>query len=192
MICEKILGKIQDAEFAGKKVDYVDFPWDEAFKRLHRKKTRAGVDIGINLDDSVLVRGLNQDDVLAVEGDTVIAVNIETTTPIASVNAKPLTTLVPKKYKITQVKIVVMFESKILVKALSKPELIAVNKFLPAFNSSLVLSKIRIFASTAIPTDNTKPAIPASVRVTGIALNKANNIKPYTINAMSAIKPGNR
>lgn len=77
MICEKILGKIQDAEFAGKKVDYVDFPWDEAFKRLHRKKTRAGVDIGINLDDSVLVRGLNQDDVLAVEGDTVIAVNIE-------------------------------------------------------------------------------------------------------------------
>ena len=74
MICEKILGKIQDPEFAGKKVDYVDFPWDEAFKRLHRKKTRAGVDIGINLDDSVLVRGLNQDDVLAVEGDTEITV----------------------------------------------------------------------------------------------------------------------
>ena len=64
---------------------------------------------------------------------TVIAVNIETITPSASVNAKPLTTLVPKKYKITQVRTVVIFESKILVNALSNPELIAVNKFLPAF-----------------------------------------------------------
>lgn len=77
MICEKILGKIQDEQFAGKNVDYVDFQWDEAFKRLHRKKSRAGLDVGINMDDSVLVRGLNQDDVLAVVDDTVIAVNIE-------------------------------------------------------------------------------------------------------------------
>ena len=77
MICEQILGKAQDDEFAGKKIDYVDFQWDEAFKRLHRKVSRGGIDVGINLDDSVLTRGLNQDDVLAVDGDMVIAVNIE-------------------------------------------------------------------------------------------------------------------
>lgn len=79
MICEKILGKVQDPEFAGKEVDYVDFQWDEAFKRLHRKTSRGGVDVGINMDDSVLTRGLLQDDVLAVEGDSVIAVNLEET-----------------------------------------------------------------------------------------------------------------
>ena len=77
MICEKILGKLSDDEFAGKNVDYVDFQWDEAFKKLHRKTSRGGVDVGINMDDTVLTRGLLQDDVLAVEGDTVIAVNVE-------------------------------------------------------------------------------------------------------------------
>lgn len=76
MICEKLLGKVQDAEFAGKNIDYVDFQWDEAFKRLHRKMSRGGIDIGINLDDYILTRGLNQDDVLAVEGDTILVVNI--------------------------------------------------------------------------------------------------------------------
>ena len=83
-----------------------------------------------------------------------------------------------------------MFESKILVKALSKPELIAVNNVRPAFNSSFVLSKIKIFASTAIPILRIKPAIPASVNVIGIALNSANKKIPYIINATSAIKPG--
>ena len=77
MICEKLLGKIQDSEFSNKKVDYVDFDWDEAFKRLHRKTSREGVDIGINLDDSILTRGLTQADVLAVEGDYVLAVNFK-------------------------------------------------------------------------------------------------------------------
>lgn len=76
MICEKILGKISDREFTGKKVDYVDIFWDEAFKKLHRKTSEGGVEIGIRLDDSVLTRGLNQGDVLAAEGDTVFAVRI--------------------------------------------------------------------------------------------------------------------
>ncbi|MGN0355649.1 MAG: urease accessory protein UreE [Muricoprocola sp.] len=76
MICEKILGKVKDEEFSGKKVDYVDIQWDEAFKKLHRKVSQGGKEVGIRLDDSVLTRGLNQDDVLAVEGDAVLAVNI--------------------------------------------------------------------------------------------------------------------
>ena len=76
MMCEKILGKLTDEEFSGKKVDYVDIHWDEAFKKLHRKTSQGGTELGIRLDDSVLTRGLNQDDVLAVEGDTVYAVNI--------------------------------------------------------------------------------------------------------------------
>ena len=76
MICEKILGKVTDEEFKGKKIDYVDIFWDEAFEKLHRKTSAAGVELGIRLDDSVLTKGLRQDDVLAVEGDTVYAVRI--------------------------------------------------------------------------------------------------------------------
>ena len=76
MICEKLLGKVSDAEYCGKKIDYVDICWDEAFKKLHRKTSAGGVEIGIRLDDSILTRGLKQDDVLIAEGDTVYAVNI--------------------------------------------------------------------------------------------------------------------
>ena len=76
MLCEKILGKVQDTAFSGKTVDYVDIQWDEAFKKLHRKTSAGGVEIGIRLDDSILSRGLNQDDVLGVDGNTVFAVNI--------------------------------------------------------------------------------------------------------------------
>ena len=108
---------------------------------------------------------------------TVIAVNILINTPIINVRAKPLIMLVPKKYKITQVMIVVILESKIDVNALSKPALIAVNNVLPAFSSSFVLSKIRIFASTAIPILSIKPAMPASVSVTGTILNTAKTSK---------------
>ena len=57
MICEKILGKLTDGEFSGKKVDYVDIHWDEAFKKLHRKTSQGGTELGIRLDDSVLTRG---------------------------------------------------------------------------------------------------------------------------------------
>ena len=58
MICEKILGKLTDGVFSGKKVDYVDIHWDEAFKKLHRKTSQGGTELGIRLDDSVLTRGL--------------------------------------------------------------------------------------------------------------------------------------
>ena len=46
---------------------------------------------------------------------------------------------------------------------------------LPARSSSLVLSKIRMLASTAMPTESTKAATPASVSVTGIKRKSAND-----------------
>ena len=74
--------------------------------------------------------------------------------------------------------IVVIFESKILVNARSKPAFMAVKRVLPALSSSFVLSKIKIFASTAIPILRIKPAMPASVRVTGIMLKIAKTSTP--------------
>lgn len=54
MLCQQILGNIGDSGFKGRKIDYVDIEWYEAFKRIHRKTTRDGTEIGIRLDDRIL------------------------------------------------------------------------------------------------------------------------------------------
>ena len=61
--------------------------------------------------------------------------------------------------------IVVMFESKIVVKARLKPASIERRSVLPKRNSSLKCSKISTFASTAMPMDRMMPATPGSVKV---------------------------
>src|SRR3989338_7852089 len=98
---------------------------------------------------------------------TIMAVNMEINTPIAKVMAKPLTTDWPNPYKITAVIKDETFEAQIDDQALLKPKSKAVTLDLPHLISSFILSKIKILASTAIPTDKTKPAIPAKVRVMG-------------------------
>jgi urease accessory protein len=74
MLCEKILGSA--FEFPGKDVDYIDIEWYETHRRLHRKLSRGGVDVGIRLDGEALSRGIRQDDVLGAGEDSVIAANI--------------------------------------------------------------------------------------------------------------------
>jgi urease accessory protein len=74
MVCEKILGPL--SVFPGKEVDYVSIEWHEIHKRLHKKTSRDGVEIAIRLGDEALSRGLRQDDVLAVEGKKVYAVDV--------------------------------------------------------------------------------------------------------------------
>ena len=76
MLCEKVLGKLSDEKFKDLKVDYVDIDWYDAFKKLHKKVSAEGREVGIRLDNDILTKGLNQDDVLGVDGDTVVAVNI--------------------------------------------------------------------------------------------------------------------
>jgi hypothetical protein len=98
---------------------------------------------------------------------TVIAVNIETKTPIARATAKPLTGPVPIKYKIEAVIKEEIFESLIEDQALLNPDSSACLGFLPHLFSSFILSKIKILASTAIPIDKINPAIPARVKVIG-------------------------
>ena len=76
MLCEQILGKISDEKFRGKRVDYVEIEWHEAFSKLHRKTSAEGEDVGIRMDNEVLHHGLQQDDVLYVDDEKVIAVDI--------------------------------------------------------------------------------------------------------------------
>lgn len=78
MICEEILGNIKESSFASCPVDYVDFDWHEAYKKLHRKISRGGVEIGVRLGDWVLSHGLREGDVLGrlPDGKGVLAVHI--------------------------------------------------------------------------------------------------------------------
>ena len=76
MICETILGIRTDPQFQGCREDPVQLEWDEAYKRLHKKTTLGGREIGIRLDHAVLTRGLWDGDVLALEGDTIITVEL--------------------------------------------------------------------------------------------------------------------
>ena len=76
MICEAILGHVNDDTFKGCHIDYVDIEWHEAFKKLHKKVTSCGEEIGIRMGNEILTRGLKQGDVLWHSGEEVIAVNI--------------------------------------------------------------------------------------------------------------------
>jgi urease accessory protein len=76
MLCEKILGKITDEKFKNLTVDYVDIEWHEAFKKLHKKTTRGGIEIGIRLDNDILTKGMNEGDVLYADDKLAVAVSI--------------------------------------------------------------------------------------------------------------------
>ena len=76
MLVEKVIGNINDEQFKNSNIDYVDIEWLEAFKKLHRKTSQSGIEVGIKLDNDILTRGLRQGDVLAINEDNVIAVNI--------------------------------------------------------------------------------------------------------------------
>lgn len=88
MLCERILGTLKDNEFQDKEIDYVGFQWYEAYKKIHKKVTRSGREVGIRLGNDILVRGLRQDDVLFADDQVVIAVEILPCSVLV-VNIKP-------------------------------------------------------------------------------------------------------
>lgn len=61
MLCEQILGKLSDTDTAGKTIEYVDIEWHEAFKKIHRKTTDTGREVGIRMEDSILSRGFSRE-----------------------------------------------------------------------------------------------------------------------------------
>ncbi|MDR1059988.1 MAG: hypothetical protein LBL83_01980 [Clostridiales bacterium] len=80
MIIEKALGKLGDAAFAGRAADVLDIEWFNAHKKIDRRTTRGGKDVGIRLDGRAAQRGLSQGDVVfdggGGSGDDIITVNI--------------------------------------------------------------------------------------------------------------------
>lgn len=74
MICTEILGNIRDFDTAGRRVETVDIEWSDANKKIHRRVTSAGEEIGIRMDDSVLTKGLYDGDVIYADEDRLIVV----------------------------------------------------------------------------------------------------------------------
>ena len=50
MVCEQILGKLSEFDTSGKTIEYVDIEWHEAFKKIHKKTTDHGTELGIRMD----------------------------------------------------------------------------------------------------------------------------------------------
>lgn len=75
MLCEKILGKLNEFDTSGKVIEYIDIEWHEAFKRIHKNITNTGRQVGIRLDDSVLVNGLYENDVIYNSDDLIVVVH---------------------------------------------------------------------------------------------------------------------
>lgn len=75
MLCEKVLGKLGDFDTQNKQIERVEIEWHEAFKKIHKKVTDMGTEVGIRMDDSILSRGLYQDDVIYQDENRMIAVN---------------------------------------------------------------------------------------------------------------------
>lgn len=79
MLCEEVLGNIAEehfGEYAVENVDYVDIEWHETFKKIHKKVSSKGNEIGIRLGNEVLTHGLKQGDVLFESPSYILAVNI--------------------------------------------------------------------------------------------------------------------
>ena len=75
MLCEKILGRTDQMGLSGYQLDYVNIEWYEAFKKIHKKVTDKGEEVGIRLDDSVLTRGLYEGDILYLDKERALVVH---------------------------------------------------------------------------------------------------------------------
>ena len=124
-----------------------------------------------------------------IERVTTIALNIETRTPMIRTSAKPRIVDEPKAYRMPAVMRLDTLESRIEFQARLKPASTAAGRDLPRRSSSFIRSKIRMLASTAMPIDSTKPAMPASVSVTGISRKIATRRACSRASAKQAIRP---
>ena len=75
MLCEKILGRADQTDLSGRQLDYVNIEWYEAFKKIHKKVTDKGEEVGIRLDDTVLSRGLYEGDILYLDKERALVVH---------------------------------------------------------------------------------------------------------------------
>ena len=95
---------------------------------------------------------------------TVMAENILIKIPTPQGESEPLNHARAHPKKDAAVIKLEILESRMESHARLKPSEMADCKFFPFFNSSFILSNIKMLASTAMPTDKINPAMPAAVK----------------------------
>jgi urease accessory protein len=76
MLVEHRLGHIDDTAFAALERDYLDIEWFNVNKKIDRRSSRSGVDVGIRMDEETFRRGWRRGDVVYADNRTCIAVDI--------------------------------------------------------------------------------------------------------------------
>jgi urease accessory protein len=76
MIVEQSLGNIDEPRFSGLARDYLDIEWFNINKRIDRKNSRGGIDVGLRMDDETFRRGWRQGDVIWADEKSLIAIEI--------------------------------------------------------------------------------------------------------------------
>lgn len=78
IIVEKVIANLKDilSEQESLVIDPIEIEWYETHKKIHKKITASGVEMGIRLDDHTLCHGLKQGDIVYREGNRVVVVNI--------------------------------------------------------------------------------------------------------------------
>lgn len=73
MIVEKIIGNLKDVDVKGRRLDTVDVEWYEVNKKILKKDSAAGKEIGIRFSEQ---KKINDGDILYLDDNEIIAVNI--------------------------------------------------------------------------------------------------------------------
>lgn len=73
LIIEKIIGNLKDIEVKGRSLDTVDVEWYEVNKKILKKDTASGKEIGIRFSEH---KKINDGDILYMDDSEIIAVNI--------------------------------------------------------------------------------------------------------------------
>ena len=75
MHCQHVIAKLHDYDTTAKTIEYEHIESQEEYKKIHKKTTDKGTEVGIRMDDSILARGLYQDDVIYADDEKLVVVN---------------------------------------------------------------------------------------------------------------------
>ncbi|MDR2110338.1 MAG: urease accessory protein UreE [Spirochaetaceae bacterium] len=76
ILVEDVLGSSGESRFAGREADYLDIEWYNIRKKIDRRTSRSGVDVGIRMKEALFPRGWRQGDVVYADEKTVLIVDI--------------------------------------------------------------------------------------------------------------------
>jgi urease accessory protein len=76
ILVEAVLGSAGESCFAGLEPDYLDIEWHNTRKRIDRRNSRSGIDVGIRMGEALFARGWRQGDVVYADEKTVLIVDI--------------------------------------------------------------------------------------------------------------------